>query len=189
MSNATPDPTPNNDPKGEHPWVKILLAIIAVIGLAVPAYITGLFGLMKPNPIAPNQPTTTTSTSSCTSFLADVSIPHTITGPYFTATFTVHCAPEQGKHHLAIIEQVNIGNDHHSNYYPKDLLPQQAANPFSFRVPEYNMQSGTRICLYMLDPTYSQLEQIMSNLTPESYTTALPDGLQPTSPPSCTVHE
>jgi hypothetical protein len=152
-------------------------AFVAATAAIWAAVVTGLFGLI-------NKPTPPEPPSNCPSFPVGVSYPAESSGANAQITFETHCAPGDGRDFLPIIEAKNIGDDNHSEFYPKKIAL-SPGHTDTISIDISRDPDGQVNCIYVLKPTHSQVQQILSNLTPENFTLHLPDGIPRGSQPAC----
>jgi hypothetical protein len=161
----------------------ITVALIAAAASVAAAIIAGLFSLID-NPSSPDQ------TADCGEFPVDVDYPAEPSGATAQITFDTHCAPDEGREFLPIIEAKDIGTDKHSEYYPKEVaLTPGKADTIAINIG--HDPDGQENCIFVLQSTHAQAQQLLSNLTAGNFTLHLPDGIPRASKSACgrTHHE
>lgn len=87
---------------------------------------------------------------------------------------------------MYVVEAKNIGNDKHSEYYPKDFASAtQAGVKLNYDLPLQSDSIGQENCIYVISPTFMQRQALKKSLTPEKYTLHLPGNIDRVSTQAC----
>lgn len=162
----------------------IAVAAVGAAGVIVAAAVTGIFGLLdKPSTGASNSHGQ--RSQACSGFAADVQIPNSV-GPSPTLTFQFNCTPAAGHKYLRVVEAVDIGKDHHTEYYPKEFSSTPNVNtPLNYTLDLSKDRIGERNCIIVVNPTIAQYQEILNNLNDQNFTLQLPDSVATVSKPVC----
>lgn len=141
----------------------LIAATGAVIAAAVAASVTGFFGLADDSSQGPG----------CDEFPIDVAYPGAPPGPTAPITLTEHCAPDEGREFLRVTEAKGIGDDQHSEFYPKKAdLPAGKATTITINIGKD--PDGQENCIFVVEPTYAEAQDLLSQLSPEGFVTTFP---------------
>jgi hypothetical protein len=183
-----PEGAQSNGSKTAYNKTAIAVAAVGAIGVIVAAAVTGVFGLL-------DKPSTGASSSggqrgqACSGFAADVQIPSSV-GSNPTLTFQFNCTPPAGYKYLWVIEAVDIGKDHHTEYYPKEFSSTPSINtPLSYPLDLSKDKIGERNCILVISSTIAQYRNILNNLNDRNFTLQLPDSIATVSKPACEQRE
>ena len=122
----------------------------------------------------------------CSDFPVEVSLPEQV-GSSGAVTFDIHCPPGGGDVYLPIMQRTSLGENAHPEYYPmRHSLPLEVNTPLSYTVDTDDDVSGSSICVYVIEPTRSQYDDILGSLDASDQLLSIPDSIQRVSAQECT---
>jgi hypothetical protein len=185
---GNPEDAQSDKTKMSYNKTAIAVAAVGATGVIVAAAVTGIFGLLgKPSTGASNSDGQ--RSQKCSGFAADVQIPSSA-GSNPALTFQFNCTPAAGHKYLWVVEAVDIGKDHHTEYYPKEFSSTPSVNtPLSYALDLSKDKVGERNCILVISPTIAQYQDILNNLNDRNFTLQLPDSVAKVSKPACEQRE
>ena len=147
------------------------------------AFVNGVFDNPAHSDVL-RPPTATASKPSCPGVPVDVQVP-SAPGPQAVVTITELCRPEPGHDYLWVIEADGIQPGNHMEFYPKTLPEAPIGQGISLHINLNNDSIGEQNCVYVLEPSDSQYEQLLGSLNANNFVSTLPDEITRVSAPHC----
>ena len=164
-----------------------LIAVIGAAGVIGAAVIGGIFAIFANSSSSSSTPPTPTNSSvqACSGFRATTDIPSQVES---TAVLTIdfNCAPVAGQQYLWVVEAKDIGQNSHSEFYPKQFTSGvRVGTPFNHAIDFTKDKIGEQNCFYVISVNNDEYDAIETNLSASGYTLQLPVGADQVSASAC----
>lgn len=164
-----------------------LIAAIGAAGAIGAAAIGGIFAIFANSSSPPSTPPypTASSTQGCSGFRATVNIPPQVQSSA-VLTIDFNCPPVTGQQYLWVVEAKDIGQNSHSEFYPKQFTSGvHVGTPFNHTIDFTSDKIGEQNCFYVISVNNDEYEAIETNLSPNGYVLQLPVGADQVSSSAC----